>query len=190
MGPGRHTLRGLVESRRSLLSLLTVMLPLAFANAALSSEPAACLAMPNADAQELPFDWRAVVDAEAGWAVLLPPSHQVGRSDDIWYIYETLDGAPLVPDVAVQFHRGQSVEETAAARFGGAVMLEPVRLGPATLGYRAIYQPEAGAEGYLAATEEGVYSISRYEGFDWDGFDRVACSFHFVERVEVAGAEH
>lgn len=187
-GPGSVSVL-LASPLLAILLLAILLLPVTFANAQTSSEPEACLKTLGADARSVPFEWRAVIDAEAGWAVRLPPSHHVGRSEDIWYIFETHDGAPLVPDVSVQLHRGQSVEETAAARFGEAVRLEPLRMGPATLGYRVSARPDAGAEGYLAATEAGVYSISRYEGFDWDGFDRVACSFHFVERVEGAEAE-
>lgn len=183
MRSGRRTIRGFPESRLCLLSLLVVLLPLAFASARASTAQTACLAMAGADAPAVPVDWRTVVDVDAGWAVLLPPSHQLSRSGDTWYAFETLDGTPLVPDLSIQLHRDRGVEELAPELFGGTAVLEPVHMGPATLGYRASVGTAAGAEGYLVASGAGVYSIIRYEDFDWDGFDRVACSFHVVELV-------
>jgi len=170
--------------------LSIALIPLAFANTPASAEPGACLTTAGAEVDAVAFDWRVVVDASAGWAVLLPASHQVGSSDGTWYVFETLDGIPLVPDVTIRLHRGRGVEELAGELFGDAAVLELVRMGPATLGYRASVRPETGVESYLVANEAGVYSISRYEGFDWDGFGPVACSFHFVDLVGSAEAKN
>lgn len=183
---GRNV-RGFGECRRGLLLLVAMLPSFALANATASAEPRACLATAGGALSTVPADWRAVVDADSGWAVRLPPSHDVSPVDDVWYLYETLDGVPLVPDMAVQLHRGQGVEELARELFGDTARLEQVSMGPATLGYQVSIGTDPGAEGYLIAADAGVYAISRYEDFDWDGFDPVACSFHIIELV--GGAE-
>ncbi len=178
-----QVVRALVGARLGLLVALLLLLSSAFASGPSASELPACMPPGVADTLGATADWRAVVDREVGLAVLLPLSHQLSASGDSWYAFETLDGVPLVPDVTIALHRGLSVEEVAGEWFGEAATLEPVRLGPATTGYRATVLGRAGAEGYLVASEQGTYSIIRYEDFDWDGFDAVACSFHLVELV-------
>ncbi len=130
-------------------------------------------------------DWRVVADANSGLALLLPPSHELAPSGGTWYVYGTLEGEPLVPDVFIQLHGGLSVDEVADEWFTSEATLEPVRLGPATHGFRVSLTGRAGAEGYLVTGLAGTYSIIRYEDFDWESFDQVACSLHFIELVSI-----
>jgi len=179
----RHVGSGPKAARVGLLAAI-----LLWAMAAVAGEPPAttlpeCMAADGAGTLEVGADWRVVVDAEAGFGVLLPPSHLLSGAGDVWYAYETLDGEPLVPDVSIALHRGLRVEQVADELFGERVTLEPVQLGPATVGYRATLPGRAGAQGYLAVGELGTYSVIRYEDFDWDGFGALGCSFYFVEFV-------
>lgn len=163
------------------LVFMTFLTP-SLANAPLH-EPTTCLIEVSPSLLTATDDWRVVADTNTGLALLLPPSHDLAPSGDTWYVYGTLDGEPLVPDVFMQLHRNQSVEDVAGELFAMGVMLQPVRLGPATRGFRVVDPDRTGADGYLVGGEEGTYSIVRYEDFDWAGFDQVACSFHFIELV-------
>ena len=179
----RHVGSGPKAARSGLL-----LAYLLWSMAALAGEPPPaalpeCMAANGAGTLEVGADWRVVVDRQAGFGVLLPPSHLLSGAGDVWYAYETLDGEPLVPDVTIALHRGLVVEHVAGELFGEGVTLEPVRLGPATSGYRATLPGRTDSEGYLAVGELGTYSVVRYEDFDWDGFGPLGCSFHFVEFV-------
>jgi len=166
-----------------LLSVFLLLITPAVAVEPTAPELRECLLEGGAGTLEPGPDWRAVVDPEASFGILLPPSHRLGRGGDVWYAFETLDGQPLVPDVSIGLHRGLGAEQVAGELFSELVTLEPVRLGPATVGYRATLPGRAGAEGYLAVGKQGTYSVVRYEDFDWAGFGALGCSFHFVEFV-------
>jgi hypothetical protein len=135
-------------------------------------------------------DWRAVVDPQHAFGVLLPPGHELGRGDGVWYVFGTSDGAPLVPDVTIVFHAGHDAEAVLRDAFPEGAETSHVALGPATTGVRvtATFESPSGerepSRAYLVEASEGTYSVWRYEGFDWEGFDAVACSFHHVELVQ------
>lgn len=134
--------------------------------------------------------WRTVVAVDHGFALRLPAGHVLAGSDGAWYVHGVLDGAPLVPDVAIAFLTGVTIADAVAHDVPAGTTVERIRLGPATTGARvdAAYIAPDGSSyrqtSYLAETEHGVLRVDRYEGFDWDGFDAVACSVHVVELVE------
>ena len=136
-------------------------------------------------------DWRTVVDVGHAFAVRLPAGHALsGAGDGAWYVHGFLDGSPLVPDVAIYALTGITIDDAVARDFPPGAEVERIRLGPATSGarvdatYAAPDRTPYRQTSYLVATEHGVLRVDRYEGFDWDGFDAVACSVHGVELVE------
>lgn len=165
------------------VALVTVA-PLLFGLAnAQQHEPESCFAPASSSSLTVPDDWRVVADASTGLAFLLPRGHMLAPSEGIWYVHGTMDGEPLVPDVSIRLHANQTAEEVARRLFAVGAKLDPVMLGPAAHGFRVVVPGRTSAEGYLAIGGEGIFSITRYEEFDWSDFDQVACSFHLIELV-------
>ena len=163
-------------------SALVVIAPLLFSVAhAHQHEAPSCLVQAGSSMPTVADDWRVVADASSGLAFLLPRGHVLAPNDGTWYVHGMMNGEPLVPDVGVRLHANQTAQEVARELFAAGATLEAVRLGPAAQGFRVAIPGRTDAEGYLAVTAEGTYSIVRYEEFDWDGFDQVACSFHLIE---------
>lgn len=166
----------------ALTVVFMALLASGFATAQQHESPA-CLAQADPFLLDATDAWRVVADADTGLALLLPLSHQLAPSGNIWYVYGMLDGEQLVPDVFIQRYRDLSAEEVAGQWFPGEVTLEPVHFGPATDGFRVMGPDQPSAEGYLVSAGADTYLIVRYEDFDWEGFYQVACSIHFIELV-------
>lgn len=134
--------------------------------------------------------WRTVVDVDHAFALRVPPGHALTGGDGHWYVHGLLDGAPLVPDVAISLLGHAGIDDAIARDFPAGTRVERIQLGPATTGARvyATYATPDGTPyrqaGYLVETDRGVLRIDRYEGFDWDAFDGVACSVHTVEVLD------
>lgn len=135
--------------------------------------------------------WRTVVDVGHAFGLRLPDGYVLSRvGDTTWYAHGFLEGDPLVPDVAISFLTGITIGALVERDFPAGATLARIRLGPATSGARvdATYATPDGTpyrqSSYLAEIDGGVLRVDRYEGFDWDAFDAVACSVHAVDLVE------
>lgn len=151
----------------------------------------AATAQDRTDATVSPSEWRVVVDVGHGFALRLPPGHDlVLRGESQWYAHGWLDEMPLVPDLAVAHLRDVTSREIVTRDFPADAEAVPVALGPGTAGLlvTATYEDRDGepyrASTYLIEDVRDVYRIDRYEGFDWPPFDEVARSFHFVRFVQ------
>jgi short-subunit dehydrogenase len=81
--------------------------------------------------------WRTVVDVGHAFALRLPTGHVLSRvGDATWYVHGFLDGDPLVPDVAISFLTGITIDALAERDFPAGATLQRIRLGPATSGAR------------------------------------------------------
>ena len=131
-------------------------------------------------------DWSTWKDAAAGFAVLLPPSHDVGNSGRIWYVHGYLNGEPLVPDMSIEFRPGASLD-AALAELADDVLVEWVRLGTDTPA-RRITARHNGMDGayvsswYLVPSPHGVFEIRGWEDLFWELFHHVAVTFTVVDR--------
>ena len=129
--------------------------------------------------------WQAWSGPEAGFNLLLPPTHDIGNSDRIWYVHGFIDGDPTVPDMSIRFRPGTTLEQ-ALAELSDDVLVEWVRLGTDTPARRATARHD-GLHGpyvsswYLVPAPDGVYEIRGWENLFWELFHHVAITFT-VER--------
>ena len=161
---------GAVRSRMWVLALVIVMV---------ATLACASLASPY-------DDWSTWEDPAAGFALLLPPTHDVGNSGRIWYVHGYLDGEPLVPDMSIEFRPGASLD-AALAELADDVLVEWVRLGTDTPARRITAQHD-GIDGpyvsswYLVPSPGGVFELRGWENLFWELFHHVAVTFTDVDR--------
>lgn len=140
------------------------------------------LALAGTWASTSPYDtWRTWQGPHAPFTLLLPPTHDVGRSERIWYVHGFIDGDPTVPDMSIEFHPGATLE-AALAELGDDVLVEWVRLGTGTPARRLTVEHE-GLHGpyvsswYVVPAPDGVYEIRGWENLYWELFHHVAVTF-------------
>lgn len=140
-------------------------------------------------------DWRTWVAPDAGFALQLPPGHNLaGAGSGIWYLHGHFDGMSTVPDASIRWLPGVDLVRARAETFPADAITEPWRFGDdATRGLRIVARG-AGPDGtpytqagYLIQGEGGVLRLSRYESFDWAPFHAVAGTVRWIRLATEPG---